>query len=446
MNLKLWKEAINLMSMELTYQEFTTWIKQITYLNSEEKNVTLAVPSKFVSDIVSERYLKLISNKINEVTGEKYNIVLKVDRQLQKGRGEKNQIQKSKPNHIKDLRHSLFNPKYTFDKFIVGDSNGLAAAAAKKIAENPGKYWNPLFFYGGVGLGKTHLLHAIAHSFIDKFPERRILYITGEGFMNDYITSIQKGTMNSFRINYRKADLLLIDDVHSIQGKEGTMEELFHTFNTLYAAKKQMSFTSDKPPKDLKKLEDRLRSRFEWGLTADILPPNIEMRESILRQKIQEESYDVQDDVIRFIAESFTRNIREFESALYKLFAYHDLVNEKINIDLAKKALKDIITVKNVEDISIDLIQKKVANFYNISYSDMKSKKRAKNIALPRQIAMYIARNLTDYSTTEIGNEFGGKDHSTVIHAISKISERYKNDNTFRYRIDNIKEQINKEH
>jgi len=270
--------------------------------------------------------------------------------------------------------------------------------------------------------------------------------ITGESFMNDYITSIQKGTMNSFRIRYRKADLLLIDDVHSIQGKEGTMEELFHTFNTLYASKKQMVFTSDRPPKELRKLEDRLRSRFEWGLTADIQPPNFEMRESILRQKVAGESYKVPEEVIRFIAENFTWNIRELESALYKLFAYHDLVNEKITVDLAKRALKDMIRMKSSEDITIDLIQKKVANAYSISFSDMKSKKRTKNIALPRQIAMYIARNLTDFSTTEIGNEFGGKDHSTVIHAISKIKTKYQEDDQFRQKLDKIVNEINEEH
>jgi chromosomal replication initiator protein len=297
-----------------------------------------------------------------------------------------------------------------------------------------------------VGLGKTHLLHAVGHIIIDKFPEQKIMYITGESFMNDYITSIQKGTMNSFRIRYRKADLLLIDDVHSIQGKEGTMEELFHTFNTLYAAKKQMVFTSDRPPKELRKLEDRLRSRFEWGLTADIQPPNFEMRESILRQKVAEESYEVPEEVIRFIAENFTWNIRELESALYKLFAYHDLVNETISIDLARRALKDMIRLKSAEDITIDLIQKKVANEYNISFSDMKSKKRAKNIALPRQIAMFIVRNLTDFSTTEIGNEFGGKDHSTVIHAISKIRTKYDEDDQFRQRIEKIVKYINEEH
>ena len=260
--------------------------------------------------------------------------------------------------------------------------------------------------------------------------------------MNDYITSIQKGTMNSFRIKYRKADLLLIDDIHSIQGKEGTMEELFHTFNTLYSSKKQMVFTSDRPPKELKKLEDRLRSRFEWGLTADIQPPNFEMRESILRQKIQEENYKVPEKIIRFIAENFTWNIRELESALYKLYAYHDLVHEELTIDLAKRVLKDMISVKNIEDISIDLIQKKIANSFNISFSDMKSKKREKNIALPRQVAMYLSRKLTNFSTTEIGNEFGGKDHSTVIHAVSKIEGMRENDNSFREKIDRLTKEI----
>ncbi len=438
----IWKETLNLISLEVSYQEYNTWLSQIHYLSSDDKSITVAVPSKLIKDIITERYLKLINDKINNLVGKKIKLIISVNSSVS---SKITSIPGTKGNKITkkiNPRQSMFNPKYIFDKFVVGGSNDLAAAAAKKIAENPGKYWNPFFVYGGVGLGKTHLLHAIGQTIIDMFLEMKILYITGESFINDYITSIQKGTMNSFRIKYRKADLLLIDDVHSIQGKEGTMEELFHTFNTLYAAKKQMVFTSDRPPKELKKLEDRLRSRFEWGLTADIQPPNFEMRESILRQKIQEEKYTVPEKVIRFIAENFTWNIRELESALYKLFAYHDLVHEELNIDLAKRALKDMISIKSIEDISIDLIQKKVANAFNISFSDMKSKKRTKNIALPRQIAMYIVRNFTDYSTTEIGNEFGGKDHSTVIHAVTKIGNKYENDEMFKSRVDRIIKEI----
>jgi len=445
MQTDIWKEILNLISLEVSYQEYTTWINQINFLSSDNNSITIAVPSKLAKDIITERYLKLLQEKIKELLGKslKVNIVVRSAMTADTASDKKTK-DREKPKE--DPRKTMFNPKYTFNKFVVGDSNDLAAAAAKKIAENPGRYWNPFFVYGGVGLGKTHLLHAIGQTIVDKFLEMKILYITGESFMNDYITSIQKGTMNSFRMKYRKADLLLIDDVHSIQGKEGTMEELFHTFNTLYAAKKQMVFTSDRAPKELKKLEDRLRSRFEWGLTADIQPPNFEMRELILRQKIHEELYEVPDDVIRFIAESFTWNIRELESALYKLFAYHDLVHEELTIDLAKRALKDMISVKNIEDISIDLIQKKVANAFNISYSDMRSKKRVKNIALPRQIAMYLSRHLTEYSTTEIGNEFGGKDHSTVIHAVSKIRQKYENDDAFRSKIDNLIQAIRQDH
>jgi chromosomal replication initiator protein len=442
---KLWNETLNLVSMELSYQEYNTWINQISYITGDEKCITISVPNRLTKEIVAERYQKLINDKIMELVGKPLQVHIEVNSLPAKKKGKKTEGASAKKS-TGDPRHSFFSPKYLFENFVVGSSNDLAAAAAKKISENPGKYWNPLFLYGGVGLGKTHLLHAIGHIIIDKFPEQKIMYITGESFMNDYITSIQKGTMNSFRIRYRKADLLLIDDVHSIQGKEGTMEELFHTFNTLYASKKQMVFTSDRPPKELRKLEDRLRSRFEWGLTADIQPPNFEMRESILRQKVAGESYKVPEEVIRFIAENFTWNIRELESALYKLFAYHDLVNEKITVDLAKRALKDMIRMKSSEDITIDLIQKKVANAYSISFSDMKSKKRTKNIALPRQIAMYIARNLTDFSTTEIGNEFGGKDHSTVIHAISKIKTKYEEDDQFRQKLDKIVNEINEEH
>jgi chromosomal replication initiator protein len=442
---KIWNETLNLVSMELSYQEYNTWINQISYIGGDDKGIIVSVPNRLTKEIVAERYQKLIREKIHDLVGKPFQVRIEINSLPSKKRGSKPE-RTAERKSTTDPRHALFNPKYLFEHFVVGGSNDLAAAAAKKIAENPGKYWNPLFLYGGVGLGKTHLLHAVGHIIIDKFPEQKIMYITGESFMNDYISSIQKGTMNSFRIRYRKADLLLIDDVHSIQGKEGTMEELFHTFNTLYAAKKQMVFTSDRPPKELKKLEDRLRSRFEWGLTADIQPPNFEMRESILRQKVEGENYSVPEEVIRFIAENFTWNIRELESALYKLFAYHDLVNEKITIDLAQRALKDMIRMKNAEDITIDMIQKKVANVYNISFSDMKSKKRAKNIALPRQIAMYIVRNLTDFSTTEIGNEFGGKDHSTVIHAISKIRAKYEEDDQFRQRINRIVKEINESH
>lgn len=444
MHEKTWKEVLNLISLELTYQEYNTWINQIKYETSDEKSITVSVSSKLVKDIITERYLKIINDKTKKLCKKnvKINIIVK---QVKEKRSVKRSRSAAKGAEY-DPRHNIFNSKYIFDKFVVGDSNDLAAAAAKKIAEYPGKYWNPFFVYGGVGLGKTHLLHAIGHTVIDKFPEKKILYITGESFMNDYIISIQKGVMNSFRLKYRNADLLLIDDVHSIQGKEGTMEELFHTFNTVYAAKKQMVFTSDRPPKELKKLEDRLRSRFEWGLTADIQPPNFEMRESILREKVQEESYAVPDSVIRYIAESFTWNIRELESALYKLFAYHDLVNEELTIDLAQRALKDMISIRSDDDISIDLIQKKVANFYNISFSDMKSKKRSKNIALPRQIAMFLARRLTEFSTTEIGNEFGGKDHSTVIHAISRVRQKYEEDDSFRTKIERIIGEIKENH
>ena len=445
MHQKLWNKTLNLVSMELSYQEYNTWINQISYITGDEKGITISVPNRLTKEIVAERYQKLINDKIRELVGKPLQVRIEVNSLPAKKKDKKEEGASAK-KITGDPRHALFNPKYMFENFVVGSSNDLAAAAAKKIAENPGKYWNPLFLYGGVGLGKTHLLHAIGHIIIDKFPEQKIMYISGESFMNDYITSIQKGTMNSFRIRYRKADLLLIDDVHSIQGKEGTMEELFHTFNTLYAAKKQMVFTSDRPPKELRKLEDRLRSRFEWGLTADIQPPNFEMRESILRQKVAGESYKVPEEVVRFISENFTWNIRELESALYKLFAYHDLVNEKITIDLARRALKDMIRMKSSEDITIDLIQKKVANVYSISFSDMKSKKRAKNIALPRQIAMYIARNLTDFSTTEIGNEFGGKDHSTVIHAVSKIKTKYEEDDQFRQKLDKIVKEINEEY
>jgi chromosomal replication initiator protein len=445
MHQNLWNETLNLVSMELSYQEYNTWINQLNYLSGDDLGITVSVPSRLAKDIVIERYQKLILDKMHELVGKPLQLRIEINSIPAKKKRQSGERASSRKSAV-DPRQLLFNPKYQFESFVVGTSNDLAAAASKKIAENPGKYWNPLFLYGGVGLGKTHLLHAIGHIIIEKFPEQKILYITGESFMNDYITSIQKGTMNSFRIKYRKADLLLIDDVHSIQGKEGTMEELFHTFNTLYAAKKQMVFTSDRPPKELRKLEDRLRSRFEWGLTADIQPPNFEMRESILRQKIQDETYTVPEEVVRFIAETFTWNIRELESALYKLFAYHDLVSEEITIDLAKRALKDMVRQKSAEDITIDLIQKKVANVYNISFSDMKSKKRAKNIALPRQIAMFIARTLTDFSTTEIGNEFGGKDHSTVIHAISKIKARSEEDDKFRQKIDTIVKEINEDH
>ncbi|MCG8254766.1 chromosomal replication initiator protein DnaA, partial [Clostridioides difficile] len=329
-------------------------------------------------------------------------------------------------------------PKYTFDTFVIGNSNRFAHAACVAVAESPAKAYNPLFLYGGVGLGKTHLMHAIGHHIVSQKKDSKVVYVSSEKFTNELINSIKDDKNEEFRNKYRNVDVLLIDDIQFIAGKERTQEEFFHTFNTLHEANKQIIISSDRPPKDIPTLEDRLRSRFEMGLITDIQAPDFETRIAILRKKAQLERIDVPNEVMSYIAKNIKSNIRELEGALTRVVAYSSLSNRVISFDLATEALKDIITTSKNEEINVLRIKEKVSSVFNLKMEDFNSKKRTRSIAYPRQIAMYLTRELTDLSLPKIGEEFGGRDHTTVIHAHDKVSKDIEESEEIKTKIDKI--------
>lgn len=329
-------------------------------------------------------------------------------------------------NSIK--KHPDLNVEYTFDHFIVGENNSFAANASIAIAKNPGTAYNPCLIYGGVGLGKTHLIQSIGNYIYTQNQKSRVVYVTSETFINEFIQSIQQGKNHQFKNRYRNVDVLLIDDIHFLQGKNQTQEELFHTFNALYESNKQMVFTCDRPVSELKHLTDRLRSRFERGLNVDLQPPNYETRYAILKKKVEDKRAPIDDQVIELISKNITTNVRDLESALTKLIAYSDILSKKITVDIAQEQLKDVFSNPKQSNITIEIIQRAVAEYFNLSPFDLRGKKRTKAIAFPRQIAMYITRNITEYSTTEVGLEFGGRDHTTVMHACQRIESRMKAD------------------
>ena len=337
---------------------------------------------------------------------------------------------------------STLNPKYTFNSFVIGNSNRFAHAASLAVAEAPAKAYNPLFIYGGVGLGKTHLMHAIGHYILESNPNAKVVYVSSEKFTNELINAIKDDKNEEFRSKYRNVDVLLIDDIQFIAGKERTQEEFFHTFNALHDANKQIILSSDRPPKEIPTLEDRLRSRFEWGLIADIQVPDFETRMAILKKKADVENLNVANDVMGYIASKIKSNIRELEGALIRIIAYSSLTNREVSVDLATEALKDIISKKQGKHVTIDAIQDIAASYYNLRIEDLKSQRRTRSVAYPRQIAMYLSRKLTDMSLPKIGEEFGGRDHTTVIHAYEKISENLKTDDTLQHTVNNITKKL----
>ena len=337
---------------------------------------------------------------------------------------------------------STLNPKYTFDSFVIGNSNRFAHAASLAVAEAPAKAYNPLFIYGGVGLGKTHLMHAIGHYALQNNPNTKVVYVSSEKFTNELINAIRDDKNDEFRNKYRKVDILLIDDIQFIAGKERTQEEFFHTFNELHGANKQIILSSDRPPKEIPTLEDRLRSRFEWGLIADIQAPDFETRMAILKKKADVEKLNVANEVMVYIATKIKSNIRELEGALIRIVAYSSLTNRPITVELAGEALKDIISNKQNKNVTIDVIQDVVAAYFNLRIEDLKSQRRTRNVAYPRQIAMYLSRKLTDMSLPKIGEEFGGRDHSTVIHAYEKISDSLNTDESLQHTVNDITKKL----
>jgi len=337
---------------------------------------------------------------------------------------------------------SPLNERYSFDRFVVGTNNQLSAAACRAVAEAPGRMYNPLFIYGGVGLGKTHLMHAIGHVIFDREPNKRVAYVSSERFTNDLIASIQEGRMSDFRRRYREIDLLLIDDVHFLGEKERTQEEFFHTFNTLHDAQRQIVMTSDRPPKEIPGLEERLVSRFEWGLVTDIKPPDLETRVAILRKKAEDDQILLADEVLLFIARNCRSNVRELEGAIIKLLAYSSLTRREVTTDLAREALGGVLNAGAAQELTADSIREKVAQHWGVTVDALTSKKRTKELTTPRQVAMYLMRELLDLPLVEIGRFFGGRDHSTVIHSIRKVDADAAADPPFRARLDAIRAEL----
>ncbi len=424
----IWQAAQDNIEKVLTPQTFTTWIKPIRFSHINNNQFILQVPNKFIKDWVREKYFSMIQEAVNSLAERQYQLEILISEH------DSNEVTPVEPKPARKAKESVpaaeaeiasnlngnLNPKYTFDTFVCGSSNQFAYAASQAVAAKPATNYNPLFIYGGVGLGKTHLLIAIGNEILKNKPKARICYYTSEKFMNEMINSLRYKKMEEFRNKFRKADLLLIDDIQFMQGKEATQEEFFHTFNSLYESHKQIILTSDKFPREIPGLEERLRSRFEWGLIADIQPPDVETKIAILKKKAELNGIELPDDVALFIGSSASSNIRELEGMLVRLGAYASLTRNKISLNMARDILKDIIVDKSKE-ITIEMIQKHVADHYKLKISDLKSEKRLKALVVPRQIAIYLCRDMTKASYPEIGEKFGGKDHSTIIHSVKKI-------------------------
>lgn len=431
----LWQKGLAIIKKLVDPQIFSTWFKPLRLIGVNEASVELEVPNRFFLEWLQEHYASLILETLKEVTKRDYSIMWRVMEEkenpptpMPRGRGGGSEAEHLVERAAKEIG---LNPKYTFENFVVGKGNEFAHAACFAVANHLSRKYNPLFILGGVGLGKTHLLQAISHCVLYN-RSAKLCYYTSERFMNEFISSVRHEKMVEFRNRLRNVDILLIDDVQFWAGKEGTQEEFFHTFNALYESHKQIVVTSDRFPKDIQGLEERLRSRFEWGLMADIQPPDIETKVAILKKKAEMEGIPLLDDVALFLASVSGSNVRELEGYLIRIGAISSLSGKEITLDMAKEALKHIIKDHPEKVITIDDIQKAVATFFNIKVSDLRSKKKPKNIALPRQIAMYLIRERTSASFPEIGAAFGGKDHSTVIHACKKIGKAIEDNQDLR--------------
>ncbi|MBC7341382.1 MAG: chromosomal replication initiator protein DnaA [Clostridia bacterium] len=450
---EVWDRALGILKEELSQESYETWLKSTQAIAYHNQTIDIAVPTSFAKKWLEDRYYTLIKNTLRLVLNQPVDVrfVLPfMERHTPKIPRSNLHSQPSsfnpnpRPGNGARIgtNHVHLNPKYTFQRFVVGNSNRFAHAASLAVAETPAKAYNPLFIYGGVGLGKTHLMHAIGHYVLEHNPYHRVAYVSSENFTNELINSIRDDTTESFRDKYRTMDVLLVDDIQFLAGKERTQEEFFHTFNALYDAQKQIVLSSDRPPKDIPTLEDRLRSRFEWGLITDIQPPDYETRVAILRKKAEEEGINLPDEVMAFIAGRIQANIRELEGALIRVAAYAAMNQRPIDSQLTQEALKDLVDKAPSHVLTIKEIQKVVADYFNLRVEDFKAKKRSHNLAFPRQIAMYLSRELTDNSLPRIGEEFGGRDHTTVMHACDKISSLLTEDEDLQQIIATLKNQL----
>lgn len=441
-----WDDILNMVKKEYEISDvsFDTWIRPLEVFAIEGNILYILVPSEQMAlSYISKKYLAPLRVAIVEITEIEYEIKFILPEEA-----------KTLKLNSKPLKNpaavtgddSNLNPNYTFDTFVVGNNNRFAHSASLAVAESPGEAYNPLYIYGGPGLGKTHLMHSIGHFILNQNPNAKVIYVTSEEFTNEVIESIRSGnasSMTNFRDKYRRVDVLMIDDIQFIIGKESTQEEFFHTFNALQTQGKQIILTSDKPPKEMETLEERLRSRFEWGLMADIGVPDYETRMAILRKKAENDNFEVGDEVLSYIANNIKSNVRELEGALNKLLAYNNLVHLPITMDIAQKELANIITPDKPREITPQLIIEVVSEHYHISVDQMISKTRSSDVAKPRQIAMYLCKTMTESPLDTIGSLLGGRDHSTIIHGIKKVTEEYEKNETTRNTIETIKKKIN---
>ena len=442
-----WDLILNKMKLEYCSSNisYTTWIAPLTVYEVKDNTVYILVQLRASLEHIEEKYLLPFKVCIAEVTGIEFEVAFVTDNEAVIQEKKENIIKKNRVNAIYEKAN--LNPKYTFDTFVVGSNNNFAHAASLAVAESPGEIYNPLFIYGGVGLGKTHLMHSVAHFILANDPSKKVLYVTSETFTNELIDALKAGktgselAMTKFREKYRNNDVLLIDDIQFIIGKESTQEEFFHTFNELHEAKKQIVISSDKHPREIATLEERLRSRFEWGITADIQPPDYETKMAILKKRAELERLDIDPEVMQYVATNINSNIRELEGALNKIFVFANLEKKPVTLELAENALKD--TIECQKEVTPQLIMDVVAEHYNISVSDIISKKKNKEIANPRQICMYLSRKYTDYSLQNIGKIMGNRDHTTVIHGHDKINKMLETDETLKSNLDIIIKKLN---
>ena len=428
----VWTKVLALLENEMTSTTIKTWFDDVRAIALEESRFILCSPDPLNRDVIRQRYLPAVQNALKELFSADFEVLVLGEEELSSFSGE------AKANDFLPGTE-----EYTFERFVVGSSNKFAHAAARQVADAPGKSYNPLFLYGESGLGKTHLLYAIAHTIHQNHPDYKIVYIKGDTFTNELIQAIREGRNQEFREKYRGADIFLMDDVQFIAGRDSTQEEMFHTFNTLYEAKKQIVFTSDRPPKEMMRLEDRLKTRFEWGLLVDIQPPDYETRMAIIKNKAIRMGVELPEPVLQYIAENITANVRQIEGTVNKIMAMQELEGKKVDSSSVVRAIKDVFKDKSDILPSSDVIIREVCKFYGIEDNALRGQSRVKDTATARQIAMYLIRSQTTLSLNDIGREFGNRDHTTVLHAINRVEERMKNDADLTEIIKDIKANIN---
>ena len=438
----VWNNILARVETKVNRHSFYTWFKPTTFIEETGQELTIRVPNGLFRDWLTKHYAGVITEAVAELGREGLKIAFLTDKEAvaTKQPPRPTPTQTETPRSVSRPRG--LNPRYTFDTFVVGPSNQFAHAASLAVAEAPSRSYNPLFLYGGVGLGKTHLMHAIGQYLLDQDDQQKLTYISSERFMNEMINAVRYDRILEFRERYRTIDVLLVDDIQFLAGKEGTQTEFFHTFNSLYDAEKQIVLSSDCPPNEIPSLEERLRSRFKWGLIADIQPPDLETKVAILKKKAEAEAVPLADDVALYIAGRIRSNVRELEGSLIRLLAYASLTGSKISLPLAQDVLRDILDRED-QTVTIEMVQKFVANYYQLKITDLKSRNNSKTITLPRQIAMYLSKSLTNNSLPQIGKSFGGKHHSTVIHSIRKIENLCKSDRNFHTLINSFLKSFN---